>query len=98
MLKLAAECGISWGWFSLGASTGLSFKNTVRNCRSLPENNSYYEAGTLYYREKVTGVRFAYDIFTDFLLSRSLQYVHSCSMRTGYSNIDGFYIGAGISF
>lgn len=98
MLKLAAECGVSWGWFSIGAASGLALKNTVRNCRSLADNDSYYEAGTLYYREKVTGVRFAYDIFTDFLLSRSLKYIHSCSMRTGYSNIDGFYIGAGITF
>ena len=53
---------------------------------------------TLYYREKVTGARFAYDIFTDFILTRSIPNIFSCSMRTGYSNIDGFYIGAGLTF
>lgn len=98
MFKLAGECGVSWGWFSLGAAAGIGLQNTVRNCRSLSHNNSYYEPGTLYYREKITGAKFSYDIFTDFILSRNIPYIHSCSMRTGYSNIDGLYIGAGIIF
>ena len=98
MFKLTGEFGLSWGWFSLGTAAGLSLRNTIRNCRSLPHNDSYYESGTLYYREKVTGVKFAYDIFTDFILTRSIPYVHSCSMRAGYSDIDGFYIGAGLTF
>ena len=98
MFKLAAQCGVSWGWFSIGGAAGVGLKNTIRNSRSLAHNNSYYEPGTLYYREKVTGARFIYDVFTDFLLSRSIPYIYSFSMRTGYSNIDGFYIGAGVSF
>lgn len=98
LLKLSGECGVSWGWFSLGAAAGVGLQNTIRNCRSLSHNDSYYEAGTLYYREKITGAKFAYDIFTDFILSRNIPYIHSCSMRTGYSNIDGLYIGLGITF
>ena len=98
MFKLTGQCGVSWGWFSLGGAAGIGLKNTVRNCRSLPQYNSYYEAGTLYYKEKVTGARFTYDVFADFLLSRSIPRLHSCSIRTGYSNIDGFYLGAGVSF
>ena len=98
MLKLTGQCGVSWGWFSIGGAAGIGLKNTIRNCRSLEENDSYYESGTLYYREKVTGVKFTYDIFTDLVLSRSIPYIHSCSMRTGYSNIDGFYVGAGLTF
>ena len=98
MIKFSGECGVSWGWFSLGAAVGLGIQNTVRNCRSLEHNDSYYAANTLYYREKVTGAKFTYDIFTDFILSRKIPYLHSCSMRTGYSNIDGLYIGAGIIF
>ena len=98
MFRMNGEFGVSWGWFSLGTSAGISLKNTVRNCRSLEHNDSYYEPGTLYYREKVTGARFAYDIFTDFILTRSIPNIFSCSMRTGYSNIDGFYIGAGLTF
>lgn len=98
MLKMSGEFGVSWGWFSLGTAAGFSLRNTVRNCRSLEHNDSYYEPGTLYYREKVTGVKFAYDIFTDFIISRSIPNIISASMRTGYSNIDGFYIGAGLTF
>jgi len=98
MLKLTGQCGVSWGWFSIGGAAGIGLKNTIRNCRSLEDNDSYYEAGTLYYREKVTGVKFTYDIFTDLVLSRSIPYIHSCSMRAGYSNIDGFYVGAGLTF
>lgn len=98
MFRLSGEFGVSWGWFSLGTAAGISLKNTVRNCRSLQHNDSYYEPGTLYYREKVTGAKFAYDIFADFIISRSVPHLHSCSMRTGYSNIDGFYVGAGVTF
>ena len=98
MFRLNGEFGVSRDWFSLGTAIGVSLKNTVRNCRSLEHNLSYYEPGTLYYREKVTGAKFVYDIFTDFILSRSIPHLYSCSMRTGYSNIDGFYVGAGITF
>jgi len=98
MFKLSAECGVSWGWFSIGTAIGLGLRNTIRNCRSLEHNDSYYEPNTLYYREKVTGVKFGYDVYSDFLISRHIPYINSCSMRTGYSNIDGFYVGAGISF
>ena len=98
MFKLSAECGLSWKWFSIGAAAGLGLQNTIRNCRSLAHNPNYYEANTLYYREKVTGVKLTYDIFTDFILSRSIPNIHSCSLRTGYGNIDGLFIGAGLTF
>ena len=99
MMKLAAECGISLDWFSIGVQAGISLKNTIRNCRSLEHNDSYYEPGTLYYREKVTGARFAYDFFADMMLSRPKRgSIYAISVRTGYSNIDGFHIGAGLTF
>ena len=98
MFRLNGEIGVSWGWFSLGTAAGVSVRNTIRNCRSLEHNDSYFEPGTLYYREKVTGAKFAYDIFSDFIISRSIPNIHSCSVRTGYSNIDGFYVGAGLTF
>ena len=98
MFKLTGQCGVSWGWFSVGGAAGVGLKNTIRNCRSLPQYDSYYEAGTLYYKEKLTGARFTYDVFADFVLSRSIPRLHSCSIRTGYSNIDGFYLGAGVTF
>ena len=50
MFKLDVQGGVSWGWFTLGSAIGLGLKNTVRNCRSLPQNDSYFESGTLYYR------------------------------------------------
>lgn len=96
--KLTGQCGVSLGWFSIGGAVGIGLKNTIRNCRSLEHNDSYYEPGTLYYREKMTGVRFAYDLFTDFVISRSIPYLYSCSFRAGYGNIDGFFIGAGVTF
>ena len=98
MLKLTSQCGLSWNWFSIGAAAGIGLQNAIRNCRSLEHNDSYFSPGTLYYREKVTGVKFAYDIYTDILLSRSIPYINSVSVRSGYSNIDGIYVGAGISF
>ena len=98
LFRLSGECGVSWGWFSLGAALGVGMKNTVRNCRSLAQNDSYFEAGTLYYREKITGAKFMYDIFTDFVLNRSMSAFNSISARTGYSNTDGAYLGIGISF
>ena len=98
MFGISGECGINLGRFSLGAAAGFSLKNTVRNCRSLAGNDSYYDTGTLYYREKVTGVRFAYDIFSDFILSLPQRNIYSISLRTGYSNIYGFHIGAGLTF
>lgn len=83
MFRSGGECGLSWGRFSVGTALGLGIQNTVRNCRSLEGNNSYYEAGTLYYRTKVTGVKFTYDLFTDFILKRNAR---------GFSN-DYFSIG-----
>ena len=99
MLKMSGECGVSLGWFSLGVAAGISLKNTIRNCRSLEHNDSYFEPGTLYYREKVTGARFAYDIFTDLMLKRlKNSSIYAISVRAGYSNIDGFHLGAGLTF
>ncbi len=98
MFKISGQCGLSWGWFSLGTALGVGVQNTVRNCRSLPGNDSYYEAGTLYYRTKVTGAKFCYDVFTDYVLSRSLLNLYSCSLRAGYGNVDGFHVGIGLSF
>jgi hypothetical protein len=98
LFKISGQCGLSWGWFSVGTALGIGLQNTVRNCRSLPGNDSYYEDGTLYYRSKITGARFAYDIFTDYVLSRSIQHLNSCSLRAGYGNIEGFHIGVGLSF
>lgn len=96
--RLMGECGLSRGWFSMGTAVGVSLRNTVRNCRSLSHNDSYFEPGTLYYREKLTGAKFAYDIFTDIVLNRPNAIVYSISLRTGYSNIAGFHMGAGITF
>ncbi len=98
MFKLDVQGGVSWGWFTLGSAIGLGLKNTVRNCRSLPQNDSYFESGTLYYRNKITGVKFTYNVFTDIIVNRSIPYFNSLSLRTGYGNTEGIYIGVGISF
>lgn len=98
IFKISAECGLSWGWFSVGTALGVGVENTVRNCRSLSTNDSYYEAGTLYFRTKVTGARFCYDVFTDYMLTRSIPNLYSCSLRTGYGNVEGFHLGIGLSF
>lgn len=98
MFKIAGECGLCWGRFSIGAAMGIGIQNSIRNCRSLSGNDSYYEAGTLYFRQKITGAKFNYNLFTDCVLNRNIPLFSSCSLRVGYSNIDGFYFGAGITF
>ena len=98
MFRIAGECGFSWRRFSAGAAIGIGIQNSVRNCRSLSSNDSYYEAGTLYYRQKVTGAKFNYNLFADCVLNRNIPFFSSCSLRVGYGNIDGFYFGAGITF
>ena len=95
--KIAAECGVSWRRLSLGAAIGLGVDNTVRNCRSKASNDSYYEAGTLYFRSKTEGVRFAYDIYTEFVPKMNLPFI-DISIRAGYSNLDLFHLGLGVVF
>ena len=96
LLKLAGECGVSWRRFSVGTALGLGLNNTVRNCRSKEGNDSYYEAGTLYYRNKITGVKFAYDFFTEF--APKFNPWLDIALRVGYSNLDRFHLGIGIIF
>ena len=98
VLKFAGECGLSLRWFSLGTALGVGVQNTVRNCKSLEENDSYFEPGTLYYRNKITGAKFGYDLFTDIILTRKVPFVYACSLRTGWGNIDGFFIGISATF
>ena len=96
--KFAAECGLSLRWFSLGAAAGFGLQNTVRNCKSLEENDSYFEPGTLYYRNKITGTKFSYELFTDVILTRKVPIVYACSLRTGWGNTDGFFMGISVTF
>lgn len=111
MLNLGAQCGYSFKRLSIGATIGVGLRNTVRNCRSLESNDSYFEPGTNYYRTKLTGAKFTYGIHTDYVLKRfsaknadefrllQLQpLVYSLSLRVGYSNVDKVYFGVGISF
>lgn len=96
--RIAGECGLSWGWFSLGMNLGIGLRHTIRNCKSLEHNDSYFEPGTLYYRDRITGAKFDYGVFTDIVLSRSIPVFHSCSLRTGYGSLDGFFIGMSVIF
>ena len=96
--KIAGEFGLSLRWFSIGAAVGVGALNTVRNCKSLEKNDSYYEAGTLYYRNKITGSKFNYDLFSDIVLTRKIPFVYSCALRTGWGNLDGFFVGLNVAF
>ena len=95
--KIAGELGVSWRRLSLGASVGLGIENTVRNCRSQDGNDSYYAPGTLYFRSKTTGARFAYDIYTEFVPKMNIPFI-DISIRAGYSNLDLFHLGLGVVF
>lgn len=95
--KIAGECGASWRRFSFGVALGLGLDNTVRNCRSKEGNDSYYEPSTLYYRSQITGSRFGYDIFAEFIPKLELPDI-DISVRAGYSNLDFFHLGLGIVF
>ena len=96
--RLSGECGLSWGWFSLGMNLGVGLRHTVRNCKSLEHNDSYFEPGTLYYRDRITGAKLDWGIFTDIVLSRSIQRIHSCGLRAGYGSLDGFFLGMNVIF
>jgi hypothetical protein len=98
MFRMAAECGVSWRWFSIGTDLGLGIRNTVRNCRSLEHNDSFFAPGTLYYREQVSGVKFNYDIFTDFMINRTIPLFYSCTLRAGWGNLNGFFMGLSVAF
>ena len=98
MFKIAAECGVSWRRVSLGTALGLAVENCVRNCRSKEENDSFFEPGTFYYRTNITGAKFAYDIYTQYVFNVPLPFADYISIRAGYSNIDEFHMGIGILF
>ena len=109
MIKISAQFGVGFGRFSLGAALGGGVQKTVRNCRSLEGSNSYFAPGTLYYRTCVDGGLFTYDIFTDYIL-RKMEFhtpdilgmpqpiPYRISLRAGFSNVEKFYLGLGISF
>lgn len=97
--KLSGEIGAGWRRLSLGTALGVATVQTVRNCRSKEENDSYFEPGTLYFREKTTGAKFAYDVFAEYVLHmRHMPLTDYISVRAGYSNIDSFNVGFGIVF
>jgi len=98
MFRLAAECGYSWRWFSVGTALGIGLRNTVRNCRSLEHNDSYFAPGTLYFRQKASNVIFNYDFFADFVLNRTIPLFYSCSMRAGWGKMNGFFMGVSVAF
>ena len=98
LFKLAAECGYSWRWLSVGTALGLGLRNTVRNCRSLEHNDSFYAPGTRYYREKLSNVVFNYDFFADFVMNRTIPIFYSCSMRAGWGKMNGFFMGLSVAF
>ena len=98
IFRLAAVGGLSWKWLTLGTTIGMGFRNTIRNCRSLEHNDSYFEPGTLYYRKQFDGVAFSYNVFADIVISRTVRPFYACSMRAGYGNLEGFFMGLGFVF
>lgn len=98
LFRLSAVGGLSWKWFTLGASAGIGLWTTIRNCRSLAHNDSYFEPGTLYYRKQLASVAFCYNVYTDIILSRTVRPFYACSMRVGYGNFEGLFVGLGFVF
>ena len=98
MFRMAAEFGVSRGRFSLGTAIGMGIRNTVRNCRSLDHNDSFYAPGTHYFRNRITGVKFNYDIFTDIVINQSIPFLYSCSLRAGWGNLNGIFMGLSVAF
>ncbi len=98
MFLFSGELALSWNRFSIGASLGMSMENTVRNCRSLAENDSYFAPGTLYYRSRLTGARMGYSIFADIVTGVNMLSAGPLSIRLGYSNLNGVFLGAGLTF
>lgn len=98
MFQISGELGLSWNRFSIGASLGMSVENTIRNCRSLAGNNSYYAPGTLYFRSKITGVKLGYSIFADIDTGVDVPFIGPLSLRVGYGNLNGAFLGVGLTF
>lgn len=97
LLKISAEFGVNVNRFSFGGALGMGIERTVRNCRSMPGNDSYFATGTLYYRSRTTGVNFAYDLFCMYYPGIALPYT-DVAVVAGFSNLDRIYIGIGLSF
>ena len=98
MFRLAAECGYSWRWFSVGTAVGFGLRNTIRNCRSLEHNDSFFAPGTLYFREQSSSIIFNYDFFADFVMNRTIPFFHSCSLRAGWGKMNGLFMGLSVAF
>jgi len=98
MFQISGELALSWSRFSVGASLGLALENTVRNCLSLAENDSYYSPGTLYYRTRITGTKVGYGIYADIITGVRVPSAGPLSVRLGYSNLNGAFLGAGLTF
>jgi len=98
-----AQVMVDFGWrgsrLSLGGSAGTGIMSTVRNCRGSGEG--YFDQGVLYYREKVTGVKFCYRLFTD-LKIKEFDYqstdIRNLTLRVGYGRFEGAFLGIGVSF
>ena len=97
--QVMADLGWRCKRFSFGASAGMGIMSTVRNCRG--SGDSYFDKGELYYREKVTGVKFCYRLFTD-LVIKEFDYtrvdIRNISLRVGWGKYEKAFIGIGVTF
>ena len=96
--SVSADAGYSWKWFTLGTSVGIGFSEKIRNCTSTRQNPEFLP-GTDYFRESPgSDVFFNYKAFTDFIFLKNRGDLHYASVRLGYGNFSGIFMGLAISF
>ena len=98
---IQAEAGWKWKHIALGGSAGITFNYTIRNCRG--GKGSPFAESELYYREKMTGIGFAYRVFSDIIIKHfdnpeHFSDLYDVSFRIGYGCKEGLFMGLGTSF
>ena len=98
--QLLFETGWRWRHITLGGSAGVIWNKTIRNCRG--GKGSHYNEGEFYYREKMADYKFGYRAFGEVAFRNFFDPettdITSITLRAGYGNADGLFIGLGLYF
>ncbi len=106
-MSIYADIGHKWKKMSVGCSAGIGILQSYKICRAT--DDSVFEHGTIYHKEKITGTAFGYRLYSRFLI-KSIRYNEEMPnvfespgkadilLNLGYGNLDGFFIGFGFRF
>ncbi|MBR4841661.1 MAG: hypothetical protein IK006_01010 [Bacteroidaceae bacterium] len=106
-MSIYADYGHKWKKVALGCSAGVGLTQSYKICRA--KDDTVFDRGTIYYKQKVTGASFGYRLYSRFLL-KTFKYQEEFPnifespghadviLNLGYGNLDGFFVGFGLRF